>query len=323
MRYSGWVVGAYISLLVCQAPMASAQTAAGLLLQPWAGDVQVDVAPGGWAQASGNTDRGGADVRLSGYSAAGRWQLSPGDPLSPTAAVSWHMLDIQSSDPALPERLVDVSAAGSMLFDLENHSALRVTLGGGYAGDNAFGDGRAYYGLADAAYSQHLGEHNGYMLLLSYNGNRSIFPDVPLPGFVYWDTLDENTQYTLGFPASSITHRFDGRTTLRATYVLPITINASIEHELDDALTLYARFDSDLNAYTLDSDPDNRRLMFSQKRLEAGVVWRDPDSGIELTAAGGYAFDQSFTRGFDARSDDTVREISDEPYVRFGVGISF
>ena len=298
-----------------------AQTASSLLMRPWAGAYEADFAPGGWSQSTGDADQGGADVRLSGYQASGRWQLDPADPKSPTAAISWHQIDIQTSDAALPERLVDISIAGSMLFDLEDHKSLRVTLGGGYAGDNAFGDGRAYYGLADLVFTQPLDETSGYMILLSYNGNRSFLPDVPLPGFIYYDVLDEQTSYSLGLPASSITHRFDDQTTVRATYVLPFNVNASIEHQLDDELTLFGRFDSQINAYTLDRYPDNRRLMFSQEQIEAGLVWRD--SGIELSVAGGYALNQVFTRGFDARDDSTVRDISDEPYVRVGLGLRF
>ncbi len=311
------------AVLLSVTSLACAQSASTLLALPWQGGGDVDLISSNWSQAEGEADQSGMDVRLSRYQAAGRWLLDPGDPLSPSAALSWHQLDIHSSDTALPDRLVDVSAAGSVLFDMEQDRSLRVTVGGGYAGDNAFGDGRAYYGLADLVYTEPIDKQSGYMFILSYNGNRTFLPDVPLPGFVYYDALDENTFYTLGIPASSVTHKLDDRTTVRARYILPININASIEYELDDAVTLFGRFDSDTNAYTLDSDPDNRRLMFSQQRIEGGAVWVHEPSGVELTVAGGYAFDQEFTRGWDSRDDDTVRDISDEPYLRIGLKISF
>ena len=56
------------------------------------------------------------------------------------------------------------------------------TAGGGFAGDNAFTDGSAFYGLANVTAIHSLGDDRGYMLILDYNGNRSIFPDIPRPG---------------------------------------------------------------------------------------------------------------------------------------------
>lgn len=298
-----------------------------MLANPWADERSVEFGADWWGQSEGDVDQNGMDVRLSRYQTAGRWRLDPGDQLSPTAALSAHRLDIHSSDPMLPKRLVDVSLAGSATLAVDQDASLQVILGGGYAGDNAFGDGSAYYALADLIVTRSLGEDRGYKLILDYNGNRTIFPDVPLPGFIYYDRLNEQTTYTLGFPTSSITWKPDDRTTVRATYFLPTTVNASVAYELADRWSAYGSFESSLNAYRIDSDPDNRRLMFAQRRIEGGIVWtgRQGDSfpGVEVRVACGYAFDQEFTRGFDVRDTDTVRDISDEPYIRVGVTMGF
>lgn len=316
-----------VCVLVAVASPVSAQPASTMLANPWADERAVDFTADGWGQSEGDTDQTGMDVRLSRYRAAGRWRLDPSDTLSPTAAISSHRLDIHSSDPALPQRLVDVSFAGSMVFDVDQDTTLQVILGGGYAGDNAFGDGSAYYALADLIATRQLGDDRGYKLILDYNGNRTIFPDIPLPGFIYYDRLDEQTAYSLGFPSSSITWKPNDRTTLRATYFLPTTVNAIIEYEIAEPWSIYASFENSLNAYKVDSDSTDRRLMFAQRRIEGGVVWRgregDSFPGVEVRVACGYAFDQEFTRGFDVRDDDTVRDISDEPYVRVAVTVGF
>jgi len=286
--------------------------------------LEADFKPSVWSQSGANAQQSGLGVDLSGYAVAGRWNLDPADPMSPAMALSWHQMDISTSDPALPERLVDISIAGSMAFELEGQDRLQVTVGGGYAGDNVFDDGRAYYGLADLIYTKPIDRESGYQFFVSYNGNRSFLPDIPLPGFAYYDVIDEKTRYTVGIPASTITHKLDDRTTISATYFVPIAAIASIEHKLDDSITLFGRFDGRTRAYTLDSSPDNRRLFFQQRRVEAGLTWRDGGADtIEVTLAGGYAFDQEFTRGWDTRDDDTVRDLSDEPYFRVGVGLRF
>ncbi len=311
-------------LIVGCVSVSHAQTASTMLANPWAAERAVDFTADAWGQSKGDTDQTGMDVRLSRYQAAGRWRLEPNDTLSPSFAFNTHRLDIHSPDTALPQRLVDVSFAGAMMFDVDPDTTLQVILGGGYAGDNAFGDGGAYYGLADLIVTRSLGEHRGYKLILDYDGHRTFAPDIPLPGFIYYDRLDDQTTYTLGFPSSSITWKPNDKTTLRATYFIPTTIKGIIEYEVTQPWSVYASYDSSLNAYKLDSDPNNnRRLMFAQQRIEAGVVWRgregDSFPGVELRVAGGYAFDQAFTRGFDVRDTDTVRDISDEPYVRVAI----
>ena len=316
---------------VCVGVMAGApvlaQPASNVLARYWQGDRAVEFSADGWTQAEGDTDQNGMDVRLSRYEAVGRWRLDPADPLSTSFALSTHRLDISSPDPALPDRLVDTSVAGSMMFAESKDTSWQVILGGGYAGDNAFGDGSAYYALAGVVMNKRLNEDSGYRVLLDYNGNRGIFPDIPLPGFLYYDRYDEQTTYTVGFPVSGVTWRPDSKTRINVNYFIPISFQGEIEHEVADQWLVFASLDSSLNAYKLDSDSNDRRLMFAQRRVEAGIVWRgrqgDSFPGVEFKIAGGYAFDQEFTRGFDVRDDDTVRDISDEPYVRFGVTARF
>jgi hypothetical protein len=307
--------------------VVSAQNALTMLATPWADDRAVEFKVDVWGQSEGDTDQTSMDVRLSRYQTAGRWRLDPSDTLSPTLAINAHRLNIHSSDPALPERLVDVSVAGAMVFNVDQDTTLQAILGGGYAGDNAFGDGSAYYGLAGLIATRQLGDDRGYKLSLDYNGNRTIYPDVPLPGFLYFDRLNEQTTYTIGFPYGSITWKPNDRTTLHAIAYYSATANAIIEYQLSKPWSIYGSYESSQNAYKVDSDRSDRRLIFAQERIEGGVVWRgrqgDSFPGVEVRVAGGYAFDQEFTRGWDTRSDDTVRDISDEPYVRVAVSMGF
>lgn len=312
------------ALMVCAAP-ALAETAATLLYRPLPVDRAYEFSADAWGQAEGESEQTDLDTRLTTYRAAGRFLLDPAVEGSPAAAVSWYQLHTHSSDPALPDDLVDVSVAGSVVRELDDDWTLRITAGGGFAGDNAFTDGSAFYGLANLTATHSLGEGRGYSLILDYNGNRSIFPDIPLPGFVYYDRLNETVSYAIGLP-SSVTWTPDSRTTVRGV-VTPGGITGSLEHELDDRLTLFTLFDNSVQSFHLDSDDSDRRLFFKQNRVEGGLKWRgvqgDSFPGVEVRVAVGYAFDQEFTRGWDTRDDDTVRDITDEPYVRFGVSMGF
>ncbi len=313
-----------LCVLVAVSP-ALAQNAATALFRPLPEDRAYDFSANYWGQSKGESEQTNRDTRLSSYQATGRFLLDPADRQSPTAAVSWNQLNTHSSDPALPDDLVDVSVAGSITRSLDDDWLLSVTAGGGFAGDNAFTDGSAFYGLANITAIRSLGEDRGYMLILDYNGNRSVLPDIPLPGFVYFDRLNDEVAYSIGLPGS-ITWTPDSATTLNAV-VTPGGVSGSIEHEMDDRLTLFGRFDNSVRSFHIDTDAGNRRLFFKQNRVEGGLAWAgvqgDSFPGIEFQVAVGYAFDQEFSRGWDTRDDDTVRDISDEPYVRVGMTMGF
>lgn len=311
-------------LTACTLP-ALAENAATALFRPMPEGKAYDFSASAWGQSEGESEQTDLDARLSSYHAAGRFLLDPAQEGSPSAAVSWSQLSISSSDPALPDDLVDVSVAGSVVRPMDDDWSMRFTAGAGFAGDNAFTDGSAFYGLANVTATRRLGEERGYMLILDYNGNRSIFPDIPLPGFAYYDRLNDSVRYSLGVP-SSVTWTPDNATTVRAV-VTPGGVTGSIERELDDRLTLFALFDNRTRSFHLDSDVNDRRFFYKQNRVEGGLVWRgtqgDSFPGVEARIAAGYAFDQEFSRGWDTRDDDTVRDISDEPYVRVGVEVGF
>lgn len=312
------------AVLICAAP-APADTAASALFRPMPEGRAYEFSADAWGQSEGESEQTDLDTRISSYEATGRFLLDPDAPGSPTAAISWSQLNTHSSDPALPDELTDISLAASVVRELDDDWTLRLTAGGGFAGDNAFTDGSAFYGLANVTANHRLGEGRGYSVGIDYNGNRSVFPDIPLPTFVYYDRLNDQVSYAIGLP-SSVTWTPDGNTTARAV-ITPGGVTGSIEYELDDRLTIFALFANSVRSFHLDSDDSDRRLFFKQSRVEGGIAWRgaqgDSFPGVEVRAAVGYAFDQEFSRGWDTRDDDTVRDISDEPYVRVGVTVGF
>ena len=89
-----------------------------------------------------------------------------------------------------------------------------------------------------------------------------------------------------------------------------------------EPVTIYGSFHSETRAFHIVGDDDHKRIFFQQRVAEIGVRWR-PCPTCERFVAGGYAFSQEFSRGWDTRDTDEVREISDEPFVRFGGRIRF
>jgi hypothetical protein len=64
------------------------------------------------------------------------------------------------------------------------------------------------------------------------------------------------------------------------------------------------------------------RLFYCYNGVEAGLKFK-PVPNVGMFAAVGYQFGQEFNRGWDDTNMDRIISVSDEPYLRFGVNLSF
>src|SRR5690606_6423645 len=94
-------------------------------------------------------------------------------------------INIRSGDAALPERLVDQSLAVGFGITEFNGWEVGAVVGGGYAGNNPYADSDALYGLASLIFSYKLDDTSSVQFIAEYDGNRTLWPDMPMPGIVY------------------------------------------------------------------------------------------------------------------------------------------
>ena len=302
---------------------AQGQTSPALIVLPWQDDSHVEMTADAMIFNGGHTDSPTSDgVHLQIVRARGRAAL---DPAEPNLRFGGELLyiNIDSNDPALPERLVDQSFAVGFGIARVDNWEIGATVGFGYAGNNPYADSEALYGLASLIFAYRIDEDQSVQFLLDYDGNRSVLPDVPLPGFVYQRRINDVLSVWVGFPYSAITWKPIDRLTLDVRYAVPYSFQARAGYELTDGLSIFGLFANSTDAFRLDDDPrDHRRLFFSQRRAERGIDWQ-PSPRCRILLAGGYAFDQKFEYGFDTRDLDTVRDLSDEPYLRAEAGFRF
>jgi len=299
---------------------AYAQNAARVIAAPWADDSSHFQLKSSALFLENAESDAGFDTDLKISDTRFRWRKDTDTLYTPTVGFTYSHIDIHSGDPALPERLIDTSLATAIeLYKNEQEDFhLGLLVGAGWAGDNAFQDTEQIYGIADLVAVWDLDPKRQLVLILDYNGNRNIFPDVPLPGVAYRQIVDDSLVFVLGLPASQVVWKPIEDLTLEVTYVLPVDFEIRAGYAITDSLELYGSFDSDKDAYDVEGLASNRRLFFRQRRVEAGIDF-SPIDNTTITLAGGLAFDQEFTTGFDTRDDTTLTELDDEPYVRVGV----
>ena len=292
-----------------------------LLVEPWPEGAYVHDRPSLqlWRTHTRDTDE---SVRFRLLEGATRFRLDPTLDPSPTIGFEAYLLTIRSDDPALPPRLADLSVGSAVLLHRSPNWTLALPFGGGFAGTRPFSDSRAWYGRASLISLHELDEKSQLLLALDYNGNRTLFPDIPLPGAAYVREVNEQLSMTLGVPYSALRWRPDERWQVNVTYRLLTQIDADVQYQLTEDWSLFGAVENQRRAFHRHGDDRHRRLFFQQRRAEAGVRWQVLDR-VELLGAGGYSFGGKLERGFDVRNTDTLRRFGDSAYVRIGLSSAF
>jgi hypothetical protein len=298
-----------------------AQTGASLITAPFEEGTKVEVQFNGQWQGDGHIEGTNTDVTLHLYDGQARAQLTS-DELGLTFGAAVTAIDIAGSG-ALLDSLMDQSYALGFNVGKVGDWKVSAVLGAGYNGRSPYGDANALYGKADLIFATKPTDKTMWQVIIDYDGNRSFMPDVPLPSVSYSDWSNDAFTWTLGFPYSSFTWHPTDKCALEVGAVLIYDIHVTTTYELSDSLEFFAGYTSRTDAFRVDNDsPSARRLIFSQQTVELGVSY-EPCKEFELTVAGGYAFDQKFDYGFDSRTDNTVADVSDEPYLRVAAEMKF
>src|SRR5262249_49087010 len=155
-----------------------------------------------------------------------------------------------------------------------------------------------------------------------YDGNRTLFPDVPLPHVVYAREVSERFSFVVGFPTSSISWKPSKGLDVELSWDAPLSFDATIEQAFGNGFRVFGAYHDSTQACHLESLPEDRRLFYNAHRLEAGVRY-DISVGWSASAAVGYGFGQSLKTGFDERGWTALAHLPDRPYLRLGATLAF
>ena len=294
---------------------ALAQTGPALLLKPLLSENETWESRGdalflSSAEAEGN-DFDMTVVEISGRFREQRERFIP--------RIGWDVTyySLRSDTPTLDQDLLDTSVAVGLELGEYYDFRSGLTVGVGYAGNAPFGEGDAYYAKATLVLGKKLDRRTDFAFVIDYDGNRSVFPDVPLPGIVYRHEYDPRLSYVIGVPLSSVTWKPDPAWLFEVTWQLVDRFDARVEYTVAKQLTVFGNLERRQEAFTVDGIADNDRLLFEQRRAEVGVRVQ-PWEHTSLLLATGYSFGSNFSVGFDQRDSEELADVSDEFYFRAG-----
>ncbi|MCP3903933.1 MAG: hypothetical protein GY715_09895 [Planctomycetes bacterium] len=310
-------------IVLVGATAAHAQTNMSMIIFPWEEGEVVEIESEFLFQDSADVEGSlNLDADLQWYAAEGRWRLDSAMDFGPTLGFETEYLKFSSTSPLIPERLVDTSIAfGSGITETE-WGGILMTVGLGFAGDSPFNDSDAVYAEANLIAVIKESEDEGWQIAINYNGNRTLWPDIPIPTVNYYKKVSDELFFSIGTAYNIVRWTPNETFRLTAVHKSPFTIDLTAEFEIVPNFWLQAGFHNRFNAYHLDGDVDDRRVFFTHRRLEAGMHWT-PSPNFDLVVAGGWAFDQELERGWDSRDLNTVVELDDAPYLRIALEAVF
>ena len=303
-------------LAVALVPVAAqAQTGPGMMLVPYPAQANFEGAAEAIVFGSANTNFGN-NFDLTIYQAEGRVYCNHEyHDEAVTVGGGFVHLGIESNDPRVPEPLTDVAAEIGTKLGTWDEYDIFATGGVGYAGDSSLNDGDALYFTGNLFGVTELSDTETFVIGVNFDGNRVIWQDIPLPLIAYTERVSDTFSYTVGLPFASL--RWQPEENLVITADSGLT--ARVEYTAQEGVILYGTYENVMETFHV-QNAKNTRWFFQQQRVEGGVIWV-PAENISVFAGGGFAFETEFETGWDIRDTNTIVDISDEAYVRFGVDV--
>jgi len=226
-------------------------------------------------------------------------------------------LDFDSRDPRVPAHLTDVSiAAGLRIADLGNRWELFGTLGAGHASDRTFDDDRGWYAKGSVSATRGFRKLDRLGVFLDFDGNRGLYPDVPIPGASYQWFVNEEWLLILGFPLTRVVWRPTRKLEVAAGGVAIFSgrLEAVASYAFVEEWAAFVRYATEQRPFHVEGTPRDERLAYSEMRAELGCRWR-PGKELQFSLAAGFAFDRRL-RQLDGDGEELSRlSTSDEAYL--------
>jgi hypothetical protein len=311
-----------ITLTLCALTSAArGQSMARLTIEPWNGTDLNTSYDHPLVEFGGHANGTQYVTSLSWWDSYGRVRFDRNDPDSPFVAYRIFTMDAGTHDPQIHSTIDDLDLAVG--FHVAHVSDWDVTalLGAGYSGTHPFVGTGGIFGIGDLNAVHNIDDQNSILLAVDYAGNNALLPDVPLPGFAM---LHHETKYDymLGFPVNRFRWRPIQSIEFTANYTAPYTGSLNLEYRQWRHVGFYANASNFFQGAVIRDQTISDRELFQMRRVEAGVrfifdPWVDAAIGI------GYAFDQTYSEGFDIRNMRGITHLSNEPYIALVVRGSF
>lgn len=277
-----------------------------------------------------NADPGSEDMGWMDYDLTASVPVWSNDRQDVTVLGRFRAIDICSdallpkTGERFPDALYDIQLGGLYRHKFDNGWLAGLKAGFGSRSDEPFATADEWTVDATAFLRIPAGEHNAWVVLLSYDNTRTFLRHAPLPGGGYLYSPDRSLTVLAGVPFSMVRWVPVERLTLSAMYGFPRRLHAEAEYELVKDVKVFAAFDWTNMSFLRHGRGDYRnRLAYHEKRLGGGVRWRISEQ-VSLEAAAGAAFDRFWyeAKEYDDRHGTKI-DLDCGPFAKVNVAVRF
>ncbi len=319
----------FVVVLLGGSSWAYAQTGVGLATSPWDRHQTFQADGDAWT-----VDAKADTLSVTRHRGRVRFEddLSLGGLGQMAAGFEYTHLHLTSNQAQVPARLSRGEAAvGFPLGDVVLFGKpwkAGGTAGGGWASSDAWFDTHGLFALGTVFAQRHA--WGGLVRVgLTFDGNRSVLPDMPLPVLSYEPGAGEDGEnrdaskwgLTLGYPTSRVTWRAHDKLVFSAGLDRLDALSADVRYDLTAKVSLVAAYGGFYDQFHVEDDAEHRRVFFVSQRFEAGAEMNGAWGRIGLS--GGYAFGQELRRGYGLRSTTVIAAFDDGPFVRLAWRVGF
>ncbi|QQE10627.1 hypothetical protein JD969_14105 [Planctomycetota bacterium] len=303
-----------ITLILCFfTSIASAQVGPRLLTDQWRGLHHYGETYDQPILIYGNQTTRNESIDLVYYPSQGKGRTNPQE-VEPTWRAGYKFITVMSTNNfGLPSGLNDLAFQGAYkVGELTDNWHLEIGAGIGSANDGHWDNTEALYGLGDIIVKSQLDPKTILSVGIGYDGNRNLFPDIPLPIVQYHQLINDTFRYRLGL-INGFTWTPNDAFELDADVGMLLSnqllgINASATYSINKNIQFFAQFLNARSGFFLENQGTQRMFYFANYGLIGGTyVFNEK---MDLSAGVGYAFDQRFAQGFDIRHLETFRELN-------------
>lgn len=308
-------------------PPAGAQTGPSIVIKPWLeephwADTFDDILVFGKTE----TVEAGEDARVFYWDSRGRikFDKADGDPAYGVLGYKVITLDNSSANDVVSGQLNDIALSTPVrLPELIEGWRIDLIGGAGTANDGHFDGRSSWYGIGALDASAPLGGSGRLHVGVEYDGNRALWPDLPLPYVAWCDAAGGRLRYTVGLPESALWWKPVGGFIIDLKYLFPAKADAVAEYELFAGsaflrgVRLFALYSRAVEGYFM-AEPNRRRLDLGRERRffheldRVGAGVRLITTILDISLGVGYSFNHRFKTGWDLRELETYRELEDE-----------
>ena len=312
-------------LLTTLSHQTFAQTGPQLYIVPFAENANFETTDGMFSIFQNNTNNNN-ELDLFYIWSESRAKLDAIDLPQMRVGYEVRSLVTNSTSPIIPSALNNINVGFSYDFgEIFDNWELAGTAGAGTANDGNFGNGTSYYGMGTVILSYIFNPQQKIAVGVSFDGNRDIFPDTPLPFIQYYHFVSPEFQYSLGFYNTLNWKPIDyfqinaGGGIFLGGQVIGAEVRAS--YFPVDGVELFLNFDNTTEGYYQEGQGLTR--IFYMYNIAGGGISVDLAENLNIAVGGGYAFNQRFATGFDFRDLSTIERPEDSPALFINIEASF